>query len=301
VKRKLADAEPSNPRWQQELASSLSWLAESLYRQGRTRAAREHYRANAEILERLTASKPDNTEWRYLRSISHTKLADVSRHLGDVREALAQNLQAESLARSLVAHDPLNAEWKRDLGFVLGATARDLVTVDRAHEALTRANEARAVLSALLAGDGTNADWRRELASAENAVASAQRAIGSQADALAAVRRGRSVLEPLATNTADRVAARHRANGYLIEADVHTASGAVRASEDALAQALAAITPVAEGSTRADLLWPRAQALIRLGRHAEAQPILGTLAAQEFRPSEYTRFCARFPCEGGRP
>jgi hypothetical protein len=66
-------------------------------------------------------------------------------------------------------------------------------------------------------------------------------------------------------------------------------------------RALAAIEPAADGSTRADLLWPRAQALVRLGRRAEAHPILQALAAQEFRTREFTRFCTRHSCQGGTP
>jgi hypothetical protein len=179
------------------------------------------------------------------------------------------------------------------------AVARDLLALDRSGEALAHAGEAQRLLSALLTGDSANADWRRGLASADNAVGAAQLAGRNYPAALASVRRGRDVLEPLSADAADRMAARHRAEGYLLEADVHAATAKPRATHDALTQALAAIEPAAEGSTRADVLWPRAQALIRLGRRAEAHPTLQALAAQEFRPLEYTRFCTQHACEGG--
>jgi tetratricopeptide (TPR) repeat protein len=300
VKRKLADAEPQNPRWQQELASSLSWLAEALYRQGRTREALDQFSANASILAALTARGPENTEWRFMRSISHTKVALVQWHLGRVEESLAENERSEALVRSLVVHDPLNAEWKRDLGVVLVVIARDLVALNRAAEALARAEEARTVLSRLLDSDSTNADWRRNLGSADNAIASAHLAARNPTAAVPILLRARRVLEPLAASTSDRAAMRHRAENYLLEADTRAATGA-GAVEQALTQALAALAPIAESTTRADLLWPRAQALIRLGRHDAAQPILRVLAAQEFRPLEFTRFCTRYACEGGRP
>jgi tetratricopeptide (TPR) repeat protein len=300
IKRALGEAEPDNPRWKRELANSLSWLGESVFQQGRARAALAHYEGAAALLARLTALQPDNTEWRFLRAISHTKVSLGLRHLGRAAHALAENRQGEGLLRSLVAHDPLNAEWKRELGVVLVAVALDLVALDRPAEAVPLAAEARDLIAPLLAGDAANADWRRSLASAENATAAAHLARRHYPAALAAVRRGRATLEPLARPTSDRAAARHRAEGYLLEADIHAATAAPQAAHEALAQAIAAIEPAAEGSTRADLLWPQAQALVRLGRHAEAHPILQALAAQEFQPLEYARFCTRHSC-GGTP
>jgi tetratricopeptide (TPR) repeat protein len=298
IKRRLAEAEPGNPRWQQELASSLSWLGEALYRQGLARRALEHYAEDAAILARLTASRPDNTDWRFRRAISHVKLGMVHRHLGRADEALSENLQSEALLRSLVAHDPLNTEWRRELGFALLAPADELLATGRSAEALERAGEAHALLSKLVATDSAHADWRRGLVAAENAIATAQVARGNYAAALSSVRRGRAAGEPLASDDSDHVAVRYRAEGYLLEADVHAAQGTSRAEQAALVQALTEITPAATGSTRADLLWPMAQALIRLGRRAEAQSILQALSTQEFRPVEYASFCARHSCEG---
>ena len=301
IKRALTDAEPHNPRWKQELAGSLSWLGEAVYRQGRVNDALRHYEATAALLASLTAAEPANTDWRLLRAISHSKVSMVLRHQGRAREALAESRQAEGLARSLVAHDPLNADWKRELGVALVTLTWDLIALDRPADALAHAREAHDLLRPLLAADSANADWRRALASADNALAAAHLAGRNYAAALISVRRGREVLKPLSSATVDRVAARHRAEGFLIEADALAATGGSRAEQEALTQALASIAPAAERSTRADLLWPHAQALVRLDRRAEARPILQALARQEFRPREYTRFCTRHSCEGGTP
>jgi hypothetical protein len=139
------------------------------------------------------------------------------------------------------------------------------------------------------------------LASADNAVAAAHVAGRNYAAALISARRGREVLEPLSDGSADPVAARHEAEGFLIEADALAATSGSRAEQDALTRALASIAPHAERSTRADVLWPHAQALVRLGWRAEARPILQALASQSFRPLQYTRFCARHSCEGEQP
>jgi len=301
IKRALSEAEPDNPRWKRELANSLSWLAEAGHQQGRARDALAHYQESAAILASLTALQPANTEWRFIRAISHTKVSLVLRHLGRTDDALAENQQSETLLRNLVTHDALNAEWKRELGVVLVAIALDLLALDRPVEALALATEARGLLAPLLAGDSANADWRRSLASADNAAGAAHLARRNYAAALASLRRGRVTLDPLSAGAPDRAAARHRAEGYLLEADVLAATSAPQAAHEALTRALAAIVPVAKGSTRADLLWPQAQALVRLGRRAEAHSILQALAGQEFRPREYTRFCARHSCEGATP
>jgi tetratricopeptide (TPR) repeat protein len=301
IKRALLEAEPDNPRWKQELAGSLSWLGESVYHQGRVNDALRHYEATAALLASLTAAQPANTDWRLLRAISHAKVSMVLRHQGRAGEALAEIRQAEELSRSLVAHDPMNADWKRELGVTLVALAWDLIALDRPTDALSHAREAHDLLLPLVAGDSANADWRRVLASADNAVAAAHVAGRNYAAALTAVRRGREVLEPLRDGAADPVAARHQAEGFLIEADALAETSGTRPEQDALMRALASIAPAAERSTRADVQWPYAQVLVRLGRRDEARPILQVLAAQSFRSLHYTRFCARHSCDGERP
>ena len=300
LKRSLTESEPENPRWQRELAASLSWLGETVYRQGRPREALEHYQASADMLRRLTATQPANTEWRFLRAISYTKIALILHHLGRAQEALTENQQYRELMLSLVAHDPLNAEWKRELAVARVAVAIELLALDRPAEALAETAGSRALLSALLASDGTNVHVRRALASAENVAGAAELASGNLAAALAAVTRGQLALEPLQHGAADGVTARHRADGHLLRGAVFETLRQPDRARASWTQALATIQPAADKSTRADLLWPHAQALVRLRRHHEARPIFAQLASQEFHPNEFIRFCRHERCEGGR-
>jgi hypothetical protein len=122
----------------------------------------------------------------------------------------------------------------------------------------------------------------------------------------ASARAGRSTLGSFETpftrwcrapGAADPAAARHRAQNYLIEGAVLDALGQRGRAHDAWVNALQAIEPAAHESTRADLLWPRAQALVRLARQDEAKPVFAALAAQEFRPIELARFCRQYRCE----
>jgi eukaryotic-like serine/threonine-protein kinase len=297
IKRSLADAEPGNTRWQQELATTVSWLGENAYRRGHTQEALRHYRDSSALLVRLTDAEPANTQWRFLRAISHTHIARMLHHLGRPDEALAEDRQSRDLMLSLVAHDPVNAEWKRDLAVAHFSVAVQLLALDRPAEALASAAHARGLLSALVADDEGNADWRRALAWAENVTAAAEFTSRNYATALAAVKRGRATLEPLQHGAADPAAARHRAQNYLLEGAVLDALGQRGRAHDAWVNALGAIEPAAHESTRADLLWPRAQALVRLARQDEAKPVFAALAAQEFRPIELARFCRQYRCE----
>ena len=296
IKRALADGEPQNSRWQRELAGSLSWLGEALYRQGRPREALVHYARSAGMLAHLTALEPDNTDFRFRRAISHLKLAVVHQHLGQPADALTENRHGQGLMQNLVAHDPLNAEWKRELAIAQIAVAVQLLALDRPAEAIVEAAGARALLSALVGSDGTNADWRRSLASAENVTAGGELAAGNHAAALLAIARGQAALEPLLHGAADRVASRYRAENELLRGAVHRALGQAARAREAWTAALAAIEPAVDGTTRADLLWPHAQALVLLGRHEDARPIFAALAGQEFTPDPFTRFCRTERC-----
>lgn len=299
LKRSLAEAEPDNARWQRELATTISWLGENAYRQGRAREALTHYQTSSAVLARLTAAHPDDTQSRFLQAIGHTHIGRILHHLGRAEEALAEQRQYRDLMQSLVAHDPLNAEWKRDLGVAHLSMAVQLIALDRRSEALSSASSSRALLSALLAGDDANADWRRALAWAENVTAAAELASRNYAAALAAARRGRTIIAPLKEGAADPAAARHRAENYLLEGAVFEALGQPARARAAWTSALEAIEPAAQESTRADLIWPRAQALVRLGRHEDARASFAELASQEFRPVEFIRFCRQRRCEGG--
>jgi tetratricopeptide (TPR) repeat protein len=299
IKRALAEAEPDDPRWQRELATTLSWLGENVYRQGRARQALTHYQASSAILVRLTTAHPDDTQSRFLRAISHTHIGRIQHHLGRAEESLAEHRQYRDLMQSLVAHDPVNAEWRRDLGVAHLSVAVQLIALDRAAAALASASSARALLSALVTSDDANADWRRALAWAENVTAAAELARRNYTAAFGAVRRGQGILEPLKHGAADPTAARHRAENYLLEGAVLEALGQQARAQAAWANALAAIEPATLQSTRADLIWPRAQALVRLGRREEARPIFAELASQEFRPVELIMFCRQRQCQGG--
>ena len=293
IKQALVDAHPGDTANQASLANSLSWLGDAVRHKGNLAEAIAHHRAQAAILKGLYERETGNTDWRYRAAIAENKVGIMLRLTGDAAGALERQRTYERLARSLTAHDPANADWQREHASARATLAYDLIRADRSAEALIELRGALATLEALVASDGSNRDWRRLLSNTHTTTADAMLRQGDASSALRHVRQARVVVEPLAE---DRQAARRRAESFLVEARIHDATGRAAAAQASFSDALAAIEPIAQGSTNPDVLWLLVQALIGLGRADEARPGLATLVRQGFRSADLAALCREKRC-----
>jgi hypothetical protein len=244
---------------------------------------RAHFAAATDRVAALAAAEPAVAHWqlRLAEARVHQSLALAL--VGRLDEAAAARSAGRSLLETLVAQDPKNRQWLVALVRVsLHEVAARLARRDLAAVPVLAAARARA--ADLVAAEPASLEFNRQLAVAWRLEVVARRLLG-RADAADAAARAREIGERLVReNRADRLVRSELAQaclaaGRLAQAD--TASAA--AAPGLFAQALAAVEPRLAGTADWRVLDPAAQALVLLGRPAEAQPLLDRLRALGYR------------------
>jgi len=103
ITKRLADQDPSNAGWQQDLAAAYDRMGDV-------------WRAQGSFPEALdTYQDPSNADWQRDLSVGYDKVADILVAQGNLPAALAVYQQGLAIAKSLADQDPSNAGWQRDL------------------------------------------------------------------------------------------------------------------------------------------------------------------------------------------
>jgi predicted negative regulator of RcsB-dependent stress response len=123
IKERLAEAGPSNTRWQ-SLSVSHSQIGDVLVRQGDLSNALESYKAAQTIIERLAKADPSNVGRQFNLSVSYGKIGSVLWASGDRVGALANYHKAQAVAETQAAL--VEAQEVKSKGKPGSATARAL-------------------------------------------------------------------------------------------------------------------------------------------------------------------------------
>ncbi len=113
--KRLTISDPSNPRWQRDLAASYNWLGNTAVAQGNLGDAARNYDEYMAIAKKLAASDPSNAELQRDVAVSYNKLGDVAFLRGKLVDAARDYNEELAIAEKLAAEDPSNTEWQRDL------------------------------------------------------------------------------------------------------------------------------------------------------------------------------------------
>lgn len=277
-------------QWLSDLADARSWVAETLAEMGELRQALAEGLEYQKALRELAAESPGNMQLERMVADSHDNVGKLHLHLGGLDEAAAQFAAYESAFRRLTTLDPSNHDWRFSL-LVAGRREGELLLErGRAGAAAARLAATSDALGDLLAVDGTNRRWAYQRGLTDALRATALIHSGEPAAARALARTLLSQLDGGAFGPAneERVAAL-RAHALLVQGDAESLAGDGRAAADAWRGGLETIDALADApqTTSRDL---RAQLLFRLGREAEAAPVL-----QSLRESGYTRTYLRPP------
>ena len=143
IRKRLAQADPSNTTAQRNVSVSHEKVGEVLYAQGDLAGALAEYRASLAIRERLTAQDPANAGWQRDLSVSHEKIGDVLRDQSDLAGALAEYRASLTIRERLTAQDPANAQWQTDLARSCGTVAEALLALPEGDRAEARRLVAR--------------------------------------------------------------------------------------------------------------------------------------------------------------
>jgi len=186
ISEALVANDPSDPRWQKDLAASQRLTATVLQDQGLINDALAYLQASFAITKRLADASKDQSALRDLM-ISHTDLGlayargkDSSAALPDLRAALA-------LAKQQADADPLGTTWQRDVAVAHERLGAVLVMRGDQTGALEEYQRGLAAMQEVAALDSANADWQRRLSIMYERVGSTLLELGRADEALQAL------------------------------------------------------------------------------------------------------------------
>jgi tetratricopeptide (TPR) repeat protein len=115
IRERLANAQPSNTRWQSDVSVAQNRIGDVLHNQGKLDEALASYLASLAIRERLAAAEPSNTRWLSDLSSSHSRIGSVLVSQGKFAEALTSSRDSLVIAERRARADPSNAERQWDV------------------------------------------------------------------------------------------------------------------------------------------------------------------------------------------
>ena len=275
----IATADPRNSDYQQQLAESLAWLGDVEWALGSYRDAIDARLRGVAVLQHLFDKSGNvNDEMRLIPA--KRTLALYYAEQGRTDDALAQLRGAVDEASVLLPKEPANSQWAQYAYEAKLTLARQLLSAGKRDEASSQTEEACALVGNLLKRHSDNFRWRGGLGSCLTMRARIALAAGFVHPALQAAQ--------AASNVDNSIHSGNPIN------DAYVAAGAYRLLGDVKRQAGDAAGALADwnsGISRlptnvAEKPWEmaeRAALLQRVGRTAEAQPLLARLNSIGYR------------------
>jgi tetratricopeptide (TPR) repeat protein len=277
---KLASLDPSNPAYQREVGTILSWVAEAERDQGNSDSAIAARERQLALVEDLISRGATDVQLRRQAAIAHMALGIL---LGERRQqarAASELGTAVGEADRLIELEPRSAIWKLTGAMTRLSLAKELLAAGNDGDARTQTT-AGCRLAAGLKVSGAGLSWARtvqtDCLTLESRLALAG---GATADALTNAER--ALASARSERNEDPISDRYRvAAAYLLLGDVRQRSGDSEAARTAWSAGLAQLPQgVAE---RPQDMSTRAELLRRMGRSAEARPLTERLAELGYR------------------
>ncbi len=296
----LVQLAPKKSEWAVHLGLAHNNLGKLALMRGDLAGALESYAADEAIEARLANENPKDNGQREKLAIIRATLGRTLALAGEIETGIAHLGHAVEISRSLVAVDPANMAFQEDLGLYGTQFARLLRLAGRLPDADARAREAEKALAYMTQTDPANVGWQRELAELRLEQAAQAAASARIPEARALAEAALASLDALrAKQPDDRLTVISAATARLLLADLDVnATQARRAREAALA--LVRGSRGDQGDPRLHAL--QVEALLGLGRVAEAQPVVDRLRRGGYRDVTLTRLLARhglpYPLDG---
>lgn len=279
----ISTADPSNKEYRVSIGESLTWLADALSALGRYDEAIAARARDIALLEGLYASSGD-VDFRQRLIPARRTLGILYVETGKRDLALEQIRTAIRYADELTNLEPDNAQW---LSYAMSARAelaKQLIDGRDWEEAGSQTNFVCTAAAKLIARDPKKPEYQRGVVGCLSLRAKLSLRSGAKGEALQAAVRAANAARLV--HTADPVRdAFAVAHAYWIIGNIHRASGDDRAALAAWTAALAAMpanAPEEPGETAL-----RATILQRLGRGAEAEPLIKNLERIGYRNPEF--------------
>jgi tetratricopeptide (TPR) repeat protein len=279
----IATADPANRDYQVSISESLSWLGDAFAAQGRFDEAQAAYQRRIAVLDRLLGAKGD-VDYRQRMVTAHRSLGDLYAQRGQRDLAIGEFRAAIGQADALTALEPNNAQWLAYAMTARGHFARQLLAGGQTEEAGTQIEAVCSAADKLTGRDPKKPDFRAGLASCLLLRARLALAAGEKGQALALATRGATIARSVHTTdpTGDGYFV---AGAYRRVGDIQRALGNSDAAKSAWTEALAAMPVNAVEQPNETAL--HAAVLQRLGRQAEAAPLIGKLDRMGYRDPDF--------------
>jgi eukaryotic-like serine/threonine-protein kinase len=280
----LVAAKPQEKNYMTELGSAHNNLGKLALLSGDVPRAISEYRADEAIEAQLAAADPkDNDQLENVVTVRGI-LGRTLALTGDVGAGMRYLEQSVELAARLAAFDPQNSQIQDDLALYswqLGRLKR-LAGELPAASALTRRSVA--IFATLTNTDPSNDTWQRQLAEAQTEQALQSLAAGRADSAREQAQAALALLEPqLSKQPDERGILLATARARLLLAAV---TNDVANAQTLRGEALDATQPSKSGRADPRLLALHAEALIGLGRAADARALLAQLSHSGYRDPE---------------
>jgi tetratricopeptide (TPR) repeat protein len=196
--QRLAEADPDNTEWQNDLGNSLVQTGHVLARQGDSTAALEHYTRALHIAERHTGTDPRNTEWQSDLGAVLGYIGDVLARHGDSASALEHYTRALHIGEALADTDPQNTRWQDELAASLNSVGDVLAGLGDTAAALEHYTRALHIAERHTDTDPHNTRWQLNLVGSLVSIGDVLAGRGDSASALEHYTRALHIAEALA-------------------------------------------------------------------------------------------------------
>lgn len=277
---RVSASHPGNRDYQESFSTALAWLADSQLAEGKLDEAISQRERQVEFLARLGAGARSDVRFKMELIPARQALGWLFLWRGMQTPAIEQFQAAVRLSEELIPIEPDNMDWLAHGAWARFALADALRTLSRVDQGATHVRAACDQADRLLAKDPSATAARglvRRCLSLRAQFALANRAT-DEARSLAnrALQAARNLKS--GDSVEDRYAA---ANALLLVGDTHVRAGHTDLAKRAWSEALAALpVGVAERPTE---MSQRADILVRLGRSAEARPIISKLTLMGYK------------------
>jgi tetratricopeptide (TPR) repeat protein len=281
VARELVAARPDSKEWQTQLGLAHNDLGKLALMSGDLTSAIAEYHADDTIEAALSARDPQDNDQRdnvvTVRAILGRTLALT----GDIHSGMVDLGQAVDLAQQLADFDPQNTTVQEQLALYKSQLSRLKRVAGELAAARALTAQSLAIFSSLSRSDPGNAAWQREFAEAQTEQAAQSLAAHEIDAACAQSQSALTVLEPmLAKQPDDRATLLATARARLQLAAVTADTSVAQQQRTA---ALDETRSVKSGRRDPRLLALQVEALLSLGRAADAQPPLEQLRISGYR------------------
>ena len=285
LSQSLVTAKPDNNDWADQLGDAHNNLGKLALMRGDLATAIAEYTADDTIETTLSTRNPRDNEKRDYMVKVHAILGRTQALTGDLETSMRDLQQAVEISAQLTKVDPNNADFQEDLALYSSQLARLRRLSGDLPAAQSLTAQSLAIFHTLTKQDPANVGWQREFAEAQIEQAAQSRAAIHTDAARTQAQAALDILDPLrAKQPDDRATLLATMGAKLLLA---TVTADAQAAQKLCSDASNTMQAIKSGSTDPRLLALQVEALLALGRKAEAQPLIQQLWSSGYRDAAF--------------